>query len=347
MSDQPQFQELIKKIIQRADYRDPADALIVSMPAIVKAHTDSSGRRLIEVDASCEDRDSEGDVIEQKALLDSADTFIKNGHIDIDHISELGARYGIPNPESYVIGRPREVKDYGGGHTGVMWECMRAPDGHDAKKNRFDMFWDSLQTEPPMRWQASIYGFPMPDAVVDCRDKGSCESGATRFHIKALDWRSLAMTRTPVQTNLHGYAKVVSAKSWLGALVKSGAITQPPNIPSADMRPGANGYPYDAPTIAQTEPQLPPIAALSPVFPLSASDPNIPRNMADLVGQWHTHISRDCPHSQGLSTTLGFKAHFENCCGIPSHVSDILAHALMHKLYLDRRRALREEALRH
>src|ERR1700743_2718026 len=103
------------------------DAVIVDFPILIKAATTAEGRRMIEVEASSEECDSEGDVILQKALLGSAKSFVRTGHID--HISEMGERMGIPNPESYIIGHPTEVKDIGGGRTSVVAEIMRSKDG--------------------------------------------------------------------------------------------------------------------------------------------------------------------------------------------------------------------------
>ena len=93
------------------------EACCIDLPMIVKARPDL-GERVIEVEASNQAVDSEGDVVLQAALLGSADAFLRKGHIDIDHISEIGSRYGIRNTGDFVIGKPREVKDLGGGQHG-------------------------------------------------------------------------------------------------------------------------------------------------------------------------------------------------------------------------------------
>ncbi len=196
-------------------------AVVVDFSAIVKAREDSDGRRKIEVEASVEDVDDEGDVIEQKALLDSAPSFIKHGMIDIDHFGEIGHRLGIPNPESYIIGRPLEVKDIGGKRTSVVGEIRRAANGvHNPALNKYDMIWDALSSKPPVEYRASVYGFPVPGSVIDCRNN-SCDSPATRFHIKAMEWKSLALTRSPVNTKIKGPARIVKASAFLLELAKS------------------------------------------------------------------------------------------------------------------------------
>ena len=194
------------------------EAVIITYPAIIKAVTENN-RRIVSVEASAELVDSEGDLIEQKALMDSADSFINTGHLDLDHISEIGAQYGIPNPLSFIVGVPLEVYEIDSGdgvkRTGVKCEIFKSVDGiHDPKKNRYDEFWDSLMTDPPVRWRASIYGFPKGDGITDCTQT-SCSSGATRYHVTAIDWRSLAFTKNPVNDHLTGFARIESVKSFM------------------------------------------------------------------------------------------------------------------------------------
>lgn len=327
------------------------DALIISLPVSIKSHLEKSGQRVVEVEASCEQVDLEGDLIEQKALLDSALTFVKTGHLDIDHISEIGHRLGIPNPDSYIVGRPLEVKDIGDKRTSVVGEIRRSLDGsHEPMKNRYDAFWDTLHSSPPVQWRASIYGFPPSDAVEDCTGK-VCASGAKRYHIRAIDWRSLAFTRNPINDKIKGFAKVVSAKALIGALLKGGDpslpaamymnLTSPPDIAPFNTTDGGGSIPYEpvnqgaGAAVAEGPLKMPMSheGPQMPAFPMPS-----PRNMDDAVGQWHGHMKKDCVHCAGMNTTPGFSAHFQNCCGMPPHVADLFAHALMHRLLLDRRR---------
>lgn len=281
------------------------DGYIVEIPCIVKAKSSTDGKRLVSVEASSEAVDSEGDVILQKALLDSAKSFIATGHLDIDHLSELGDRLGIANPTSYIIGRPTAVEDLGGGRTGVTGEISRSVDGvHDPKKNKYDEFWDSLQSDPPVRWRASIYGYPIKGMTEDYRENTDNKSGAKRFLVKGIDWRSLAMTRNPINTDLKGYAQIVSAKAYCAVIKGMGAGSMAP-YPSVD----------------------------------TAGTMNLPMNMDELVGQHHRHISKDCPHTGGLNSVAGFKAHFQNCCYAPHQIADLLSHALMYHVLLERKRA--------
>lgn len=201
------------------------NAFVAFLPvALIKARTDSDGRRLVELCASTETVDLQGDCILQKALLDSAPSFIAGGHLDIDHKSELYEEFGITNPEAWIIGNPLKVWDGGDGQTMVLCQ-LRKSATHDPEAHTWDAVWDSLQTDPPVAWRASVYGFLDPAATTDCRlcdcvwDRP--DPPPTRFLVSKFDWRSLAFTRNPVNTGIHKYARVVSAKSWV-AVVKGG-----------------------------------------------------------------------------------------------------------------------------
>lgn len=270
------------------------DAIVASYPCLIKSR-EKDGKRLVEVEASNEKVDSEGDIILQRALLDSADYFVKSGNLDIDHLSELGNRLRIPNPASYIIGRPVEVKDLGHGRTGVVGEISRSKDGKvDPAKNKYDEFWESLQREPPVVWQASIYGFPKSDQVEDCRD-GHCSSGATRFLVKGMEWRSLAFTRNPINTSLKGHAHIVTAKAWCDAMMKAS--------------------PYGGLNDAMIQP---------PTFMMA------PRSTHELWGQYERHIRKDCPFAgPEMKNRHAFKNHFTNCALMDPDHAELMANALM------------------
>lgn len=282
------------------------EAVVALLPAVVKARTDADGRRLVEVEASSEAVDDEGDVILQRALLDSAASFVRTGHLDIDHVSELGARLGVPDPSSWIVGRPTEVVDLGGGRTAVRGELMRHRT-HDPKVHKADELWDSMQGDPPVRWLASIYGFPKSGMTDDCRS-AACDPPARRFLVRGIDWRSLAFTRNPVNTDLRGFARVVTAKSYLAAMAKYGAAGGATPVPAMAM----GGDP-----------------------PASMA---WPKSLDEMVGQHSRHISRACPWASGVNSAAGFGDHFEKCCGMPKGEAEIYGHALMHHLNLDRKR---------
>jgi hypothetical protein len=282
-------------------YDDGADALCIDLPVLIKARTDGD-RRLVEVEASNEEKDSEKDIIKQAALLDDAASFVSTGHLDIDHYSEIGERLGITNPTDYIVGVPTEVKDLGKGRTGVLGEL------HKAGRRKADELWSSLTAQPPVRWRASIYGFPKAGMVEDCRvSKGG---GDTRFIVKGIHWRSLAFTRNPVNDSISGAAHIVTAKSMI-AIMKSRIA-------------GAKSLPPDAP------------------MPMPVDYILEPRNREELMGHWHysmkTGRSPYANPEMGYSVA-NFQDHFMFMCGCSPERSDILANALMNLLKREKRAA--------
>ena len=197
-------------------------ALIARVPALVKARApEASGRRIVDIEASTEEVDLDGDVVLQSALLNSAESFVATGHLDIDHKSEIGHRMVPPvlDPASYVVGRPLSVRNGGGGRTFVEGEISRPAGGaSDPAASKADELWESLRRDPPVLWYASIYGFPLD--TDDCT-RGGCAVPATRLLVKAIDWRSLAFTRTPKNTAIGEPVRIVSVKAYIAGLAKA------------------------------------------------------------------------------------------------------------------------------
>lgn len=296
-----------------------AEAYIIPLDVTVKAiPEDGSGRRLVSVEASSESVDAQGDVILQKALLDSASSFVKSGHLDIDHYSEIGHRIGLSDPDSYIVGRPIEVTDLGGKRTGVVGEIMRSKDGNfDPANNKYDGFWKTLQSDPPVKWLSSVYGFPYD--IENCTEK-ACTNGAKRFVVKAIDWRSLAFTRKPVNTSLKGFAKIVTAKSFADAVQKDMLSPFGLSDPRDDMAPR-----LDTPVTASIPDTAPPYQ-----FP--------PNTLDTLWGSYCRHIQNGCPYCKEGNSVAAFKDHFIICCGVSSETADVLAHALMYLIVRDKKR---------
>lgn len=270
-------------------------AVIACLPVIIKARPESSGRRIVDVQASCEAVDFDGDVILQEALLGSAQSFIATGHLDIDHLSEFGQRLGIPDPSSYIVGRPLDVRKGPDNSTFVEGEISKSIDGRvDVVRNRYDEFWASLQRDPPVVWFSSVYGWPKN--IEDCMNKSCGVDGPSRYLIKSMDWRSLAFTRSPKNTALTHPTRIVTAKSYITELAKS--------MRAGMGLGGDNGLGSEK----------------------SLASP-LPRSMDEV---WD---SRVCP-SCGVHDTpslLGYRHHFSVCKGFPSPMSDVYAHATMHR----------------
>ena len=314
-------------------------AIAIDLDVIIKT-SNQDGRRIIELEASNEHCDLEGDVVLRSALMYSKDSFLKNGHLDLEHYSEIGDRLDppIPNPASYIVGRPLEVTDLGGGRTGVIGEIAKSNDGSfrpDAFM--YDAIWDALNRNPPVPYRASIYGYPVPEAVTDCSQE-TCSHGATRYLVKKLDWRSLALCRNPMNDKIKGYVRVVSQKSFTDAISRS-----TPFWPDGSDIFGADSA---EPLLASMVGGLPGSVGGSAIqandsltqndgtVHESAQQPqgNCPASIDEMWGDFQRHIIRDCPaYDMSIGNTLGFfRDHYMQCRGLPFDKADILAHALMY-----------------
>lgn len=285
------------------------DPVYISLPAIIKAGMDN-GRRMVEIQASAEVVDSEGDLVRQCALINAAPGFIKSGVLDYQHLSEIGSRLDppIPNPLAYIIGNPREVKDIGGGCTSVVAELHKARD--DGKITKADEIWETLKADPPMPWRASIFGYPTMDGYLDVRTMKSGDQrdtfGAKRFLITNMLWKSLAFTMNPVCDGIENTARIVSEKALIKSMVgKSYSIPVNPSVST-------------------------------PTTEMLANHMESPRSREELFGaHFLAHIKANrCPHAGGDqgNSVHSFREHFANCCCEDPWTADVHALALMHLL---------------
>ena len=61
-------------------------SIAIDFDVVIKSSV-QDGRRIIEFECSNSECDLEGDVILQKALMDSKDSFLRSGHLDLEHYS--------------------------------------------------------------------------------------------------------------------------------------------------------------------------------------------------------------------------------------------------------------------
>ena len=291
----------------------PSDEpFVISFPALVKASPNSAGRRLIAVEASNQNVDLEGDCVLQSALLQAAGEFLRSGVIDVDHVSEIGGRYGVRNPTDWIVGVPTEVNDIGKGRTEVVAELHQPQPGIVSKA---DEIWENLNRNPPVRWRASIYGFPNGSSgFVDARITKCPEApDAKRYVVKSLIWKSLALTRNPINDAITGAATIITAKAFIKSLQVTGILGQ----------------------LTESMPELAKDASPAMMPGIESMLP--PRNRMELLAHHTLHIDKGkCPFA-GQSAPLGksvasFRSHFSGCCGVPAGTDDILALALMQAL---------------
>lgn len=299
---------------------------VVSIPAFIKAQQTPDGRRKISFEASNELPDLEGDVILQQALLGSVDQFL-HGHIDLDHLSEIGDRHGL-NPAEYIIGKPTNVFDMGDGRTGVEGELVTG-------NPHADTIWEELNRTPPAPWRASIFGYPIEGGLIDVRiNKSVNPRGATRFLVMNLAWKSIALTKSPVNNSITGNARII--KSTVFAKAYNDYVTK------------QYGFPSTVPTLQTHAAFDDNIQSLGLPLPHNVSDehPNTadgpalhkPRNRLELMGHFTHHLQKGaCPHNPfkkaASNSVYAFREHFVGCCGMDYHDADIHALALMRLLH--------------
>lgn len=309
---------------------DPAANFIIEMPILIKAIPNSSGKRLISFEASCEEVDLEGDLCSQQALLDSTDSFLK-GFIDLEHLGCIGSRYGL-NPNDFIIGRPTRVFDMGGGRTGVEGELFS---GHP----KADHVWVTLTKANPESWKSSIYALPKPGGIISAESLPESErQGATRYIIKAVEWQSIALTKTPVNNKIKDTVKIVKSEAFLKAMdgkidevLKSynyTDVTLPGpminNVAAGLQGPDFGQVPTNNPhdgNQANSHPQI------QHMFP--------PRSREELHGHYHGHIALGkCKHAGGKNpvSTATLRDHFMKCAGMDYHAADIHALATQYML---------------
>jgi hypothetical protein len=129
--------------------------------------------------------------------------------IDLDHLSIIGARQGIPNYLSFEIGKPVDV----GFDKGTTFVKALIYSGSGQAAEKANLFWSSLtDIKPPKNWGASIGGSVLEKAIaVDP------VSGEKYPVITKVRWTNIAASGQPVNPHLASVSTVpigVLAKCW-------------------------------------------------------------------------------------------------------------------------------------
>lgn len=172
------------------------------------------GDRFVYLEASNESVDIQGEVVLAKALSESADYYLKFGNLDIDHFTKIGAPNpakgwgGIPNYDSFEIGRPVDVQ-VRDGRTFVKGQIYS---GTGPAAEKANAFWSSLvDLNPPQRWYPSVGGQVLAKGI-----EFDPVSKSRRAVIKKVRWNNVAFSKTPVNPELMAVSTVP-----FGALAKS------------------------------------------------------------------------------------------------------------------------------
>ena len=182
------------------------------------------GERFIFMEASNESLDASGERVLAKALQASAVEYQRFGNVDIDHISIIGAKAGIPDYLLYEIGQPVEVK-IDGRHSFVK---ARLYQGETRMASKANEVWESMTLlSPPARWYPSVGGSILNrETTIDPDLKK-----AVRL-VTQVRWTNVALSRTPVNQNLPTASSIpfgIFAKCWDEGesavdLIKAGAM---------------------------------------------------------------------------------------------------------------------------
>ncbi|ATI15640.1 hypothetical protein [Bordetella phage vB_BbrM_PHB04] len=178
------------------------------------------GRRFVFIEASNEATDQQNEVVLQKALSSSSDYYLRYGNLDIDHITQIGAKAGIPDYTLFEIGRPVEAR-FADGRTFVKGEIFA---GTGPAAERANQFWSSVtEVDPPARWYPSVGGAVLEKAVeIDPTTK------LRKAFVKRVRWTNIGFSKTPVNQTVPTVATVpfgALAKCWgVGGLDLSKAL---------------------------------------------------------------------------------------------------------------------------
>jgi hypothetical protein len=141
------------------------------------------------------------------ALWESRDLYAEKGNIDIEHLTVIGYKLGIPFPRDYEIGRPVEVKRADAALF-VKGEIYR---GHE----QADKWWKTQTAqEPPMKWYPSAGGRTLARRVVF-----DPTSGTKRTIITKTAWTNVAFAQEPVNQTVQAVKRVpfgvfAKARAW-------------------------------------------------------------------------------------------------------------------------------------
>lgn len=195
---------------------------------------EENGQRIVYCVASDESLDAQNEIVMQKALADSMEYMLARGNFDIDHITMVGAKRGIPDYLTYEIGRPTDIR-FRGDETlvkGIIYS------GEGVAAEKANQFWSSLtELNPPARWFPSVGGVPLGASVEFQPDKKTSVRKITKCR-----WANIGFSRQPVNQSVPTVQTVpmdVFAKSWNGHEFCIKSLTAGYGTDSATLTGGA------------------------------------------------------------------------------------------------------------
>jgi len=185
------------------------DINFLSISGMLKATPhEEGGERFIYMEASNESLDVQGEVVLAKALQESQDYYLRYGNVDLEHVTQVGLKTGIPDYHLFEIGRPVEVR-IRNPRTFVKAQIYSG-EGKPAEKA--NDFWQSLTSVvPAQRWYPSVGG-----AVLEKAQEVDVELGKRTF-VTRVRWTNIGMSKTPVNVAVPTASTMpvgVFAKCW-------------------------------------------------------------------------------------------------------------------------------------
>lgn len=211
----------------------------LSIGAMLKATPSTEGgRRYLYMEASNEGLDQQAEVVAKAALADSASYYLRYGNVDIDHLTQIGPKLGIPDYALYEVGRPVDVAQRGSA-TFVKAEIF-AGEGPAAEKA--NMLWSGLtEIKPEQRWYPSVGGVIPKEGKSVVADAQA--PGGRKVVISKVRWTNIGLSKTPVNQHVAACAVIpvgAFAKSWgVGGLDIRKALEAGYGTDSATLEGGA------------------------------------------------------------------------------------------------------------
>ena len=182
----------------------------LSFPGLLKATPSTEGGdRFVYFEASNEARDLQGEVVLAKALADSADYYLRFGNLDVDHVTQVGAKAGIPDYLLFEIGKPVEVR----AAEPSTFVKAQIYSGSGQMAEKANQVWESLtELNPPARWYPSVGG-----GILEKGQVLDPATGVSHTVVRKVRWTNVGLSRTPVNHTVPTVGTVpiaALAKSW-------------------------------------------------------------------------------------------------------------------------------------
>ena len=171
---------------------------------------EEAGQRVLYLEAANETRDYQNEVVLAKALAESSEYYLRYGNIDVDHVTQIGAKQGIPNYLGFEIGRPVDVRVDG---PAVFVKALLYA-GDNPAADMANQVWGSMQLRPPARWYPSVGG-----AIQDRVPVIDHATGDRHSVVRKVRWTNIGLSKTPVNP-----AVPVASTVPLGTLAKSWGV---------------------------------------------------------------------------------------------------------------------------